>query len=689
MIDCDWTKEQLIEELIILRKRVDELESKNSEQNSFREKQSNREGLILFAEDGMLLFTDEDLWESEDLNFNLFRNSPNPILVINPDFSIAYVNSALEILTGFLSDDLVSIKTPYPWFTDENLDSMGMLFDEIASGGAKKLDELYQRNNGEYFWVENTIAPVKTGGKLKCYLSIWIDITERKRAEEALANEKERLAVTLRSIGDGVIATDINGRIILINKAAEMFTGWKSDEAIDRKLYDVLHIFDKENLSRFTDAEELILNPGEIFSPPYDMVLLSRNGSKRIVLINGSPILDGEGKTIGVVIALRDITEKRKMEEEILKIQKLESVGILAGGIAHDFNNILTAILGNISLAKMYKEVDKIHQRLQEAEIASIKARDLTKQLLIFSKGGAPIKKTFEISEFIKESVIFALKGSNVRCEFDLSDNLLPVDLDEGMMNQVINNLIINVVDAMPEGGIIRIYGENLKAQHGKGERDYVRISIEDRIHTIPEDQIGRIFEPYFANGGRSKGLGLAASYSIVKQHDGNITVESNKAIGTIFNIYLPASSRSVIVSKQKEMSIDKPVMGKGKVLLMDDEKSIREIAGEILNSIGYKVSTSVDGKEAIELYKQSKYTGDPYDIVILDLIVPGGMGGKETIQKLTEIDPSIKAVVSSGYSNDPIMAEFKRYGFKGVVAKPYRVTELSHVLFEVMQNDH
>ena len=373
-----------------------------------------------------------------------------------------------------------------------------------------------------------------------------------------------------------------------------------------------------------------------------------------------------------------------------MKIQKLESIGVLAGGIAHDFNNVLTAILGNISLARMHAEAerasDKITKRLADAERISMQAKDLTQQLLTFARGGAPIKKASSIAELLSDSAAFASRGSNVRCEFSIPGNLWAVEIDEGQMNQVISNIIINATQATPDGGVIKLHAENLTVESGDvlplEEGKYVRVSVEDQGVGIPEEHLQKIFDPYFTTKQKGSGLGLATSYSIIRQHDGHITAESQVGVGTIFHIYLPAFPGEKLIKEGVE---EEPIAGVGRILVMDDEKHIRDLAAEILSSIGYEVTTTIDGAEAIELCIEAVESGNPFDVVIMDLTIPGGMGGKQTVRKLMEIDPEVKAIVSSGYSNDPVMADFREYGFKGVIAKPYEIRELSQVIHKAM----
>ncbi len=379
------------------------------------------------------------------------------------------------------------------------------------------------------------------------------------------------------------------------------------------------------------------------------------------------------------------------LEEERQKIERLESVGTLAGGIAHDFNNVLTGIMGNIGLAMRAVGIgdkDRATRRLEEAEKASLRARDLTQQLLTFSRGGAPIKKTVSIAGLLKESAVFALRGSKARCDFNIPDDLRSVDIDEGQINQVIANLVINADQAMPEGGVLKIGARNTvikrKAASPLPRGNYVEITIEDCGVGISKGHLERIFDPYFTTKQKGSGLGLATTYSILKKHGGHITVNSQRDAGTIFHIYLPASKEQT-ASKEEIKEIGTLVPGKGRVLVMDDEETIREMLSTMLPLAGYEVVLTEDGTEAIEQYAKAKESGHPFDAVIMDLTIPGGMGGKQAIKKLLEIDPDAKVIVSSGYATDPLMSDFKRYGFSAVITKPYSVAQIEKTLHDLL----
>lgn len=505
----------------------------------------------------------------------------------------------------------------------------------------------------------------------------------RRKAEEALAAEKEQLTVTLRSIGDGVITTDTLGRVVLMNRVAEDLTGWRQAESIGRALDEVFVIINEKTRKRALNPVDRVLQSGSICGLANHTVLISKDGVERIIADSGAPIRDKHSNIIGVVLVFRDITEQQHMLKEVLKAEKLESVGILAGGIAHDFNNILTAVLGNLSLAKMGADPEsQMFKRLYEAEMASIRARELTQQLLTFSKGGVPIKKTAPVQELLQEWVQFALRGSNVKSEFRIQNDLWHVEIDEGQVSQVIHNLVINADQAMPNGGRIQVSGENCTEIDGKAlplpPGKYVKISLTDEGVGVSPEHLEKIFDPYFTTKQTGSGLGLATSYATMRRHGGHITVDSELGPGATFSIYLPASENRAQPQRQTSYLIPE---GRGRILVMDDEPSIRDVASQMLMSLGYEVRTSKDGSEAINLYRSSQEGGEPFDAVIMDLTVPGGMGGKEAIRKLRDLDPEIKAIVSSGYCNDPIMGDFREYGFAGVLAKPYSATEMNETL--------
>ncbi|MEL6821872.1 MAG: ATP-binding protein, partial [Calditrichota bacterium] len=362
-----------------------------------------------------------------------------------------------------------------------------------------------------------------------------------------------------------------------------------------------------------------------------------------------------------------------------------ESLCVLAGGIAHDFNNILTAILGNISMAKMHgtKSAEKTERFLKQAIKAAEQTRALTNQLLTFARGGNPIKENASIVDLVQESSEFVARGSGIRCKYHIGEDIHVVAMDVGQISQVVNNLVINAIQAMQEGGTIRIYISNTSVADNEESTnsilrpgDYVSIAIQDQGTGIPEDILPKIFDPYFTTKDSGNGLGLASCYSIIRKHDGHIEVDSTPNVGTTFTIFLPAAREQIIEkSSQEDGGL---VEGDSRVLVMDDESFIRDVAGQMLDYLGFEVAFSADGNEAIQLYRQAMEEGEKFDIVMLDITIPGGMGGKEAIKHLKELDPNVRAIVASGYSKDPVMEKYKEFGFRGRILKPFGIKELN-----------
>jgi PAS domain S-box-containing protein len=469
-----------------------------------------------------------------------------------------------------------------------------------------------------------------------------------------------------------------------LNKSWLEFRGKTIDQEMEDAWAGRIHPDDLEScLKTYLDA----FNTRRIFDMEYR--LRRYDGEYRWVVDFGRPFYNFEGEFAGYIGSCYDITDRKRMEEERLKFSKLESVGVLAGGIAHDFNNMLTAMLSTISVARMDARFGtNLYNYLVEAEKVCLQARGLTQQLLTFSRGGAPIKKLCSIVETIKDSALFALRGSNVRCEFSIEDDLWDVEADQGQITQAINNLVINAQQAMPQGGVIKIRANNTQLEAGfisshiKGGK-YVKITVEDQGIGIPKEHLARIFDPYFTTKQKGSGLGLATTYSIIKNHEGYIDVESQSTVGTKFYIHIPASEKR---AEGKKIVQEKVGGGtKGRVLIMDDEGIIRKSTGKALMRMGYEVECAKDGTEAIEIYTRAREENRAFDLVIMDLTIPGGMGGREAIAKLIETDPEVRAVVSSGYSNDPIMSEYEDYGFRGVVSKPYTIEDLAQTLYKVI----
>ncbi len=507
------------------------------------------------------------------------------------------------------------------------------------------------------------------------------EIVKHKKTEEILRQREEELKTIFNSTTDGILVADINGRTIHANQHfSEM---WKIPEKLmilgdEEKMLDIV-------MEQLQDPQTFLSKVRALYKSSdssFDSISF-KDG--RLFDRYSAPLIIDE-KITGRVWNFRDVTERSHLENELNQAQKLESLGILAGGIAHDFNNLLQAIFFNVSLLKMSIEEGSEHfETFEETEKNILRAKGLTHQLLTFSKGGEPVKKRLFLSSFIKEAVKFSLSGSRISSRVLLAEGLWAVEADEGQINQVIQNLVINAVQSMPDGGDISLKAENVVVGNGEiphlNEGRYVVIYIKDKGHGIAKEHLLNIFDPFFTTKEGGSGLGLSTVYSIINRHGGVVKAESILGKGTTFKIYIPASVKES-VDKPKE---DDMWFGEGRVLVMDDEKVIREQLARGLGVLGYKVETARDGMEAIKIYEKAKEKDSLFDVVVLDLTVPGGMGGMEALENLKQIDPELKAIVSSGYSNDPIMAKYRENGFEAALSKPYHLKELSKILYEVV----
>lgn len=603
----------------------------------------------------------------------IFDANTDAMLILTQEYEIKFLNPAAGELLEAAPDSLVGETFPFEVERDARV--------ELEIPGADDSTRLVELNAVDLVWEGESAL-----------LVILRDVTLRRGAELALRREKERLAVTLDSIADAVIAISSNGEVERMNQEASAMTGVSLEDARGRRLGEVLKLRHPKTGKIITDPESVFLSRecAEI-TPELGIPLLRGDGDELLVTAEMRCILDDDPGHHGCVVVLRDVTSQKKAEEELFQAEKLRSISLLAGGIAHDFNNILTAVLGNISMVRMgMDEGDAASQKLLSAEKAALQATSLTEQLLTLSKGGTPHLEATTIDQLVEDSAQFILRGSNVKCEVTKDDHLWSVDADKGQISQVVNNLIINADQAMPEGGMIRLGLTCERVSGGKipslPSGDYVCITVQDKGVGITPENLKRIFDPYFTTKKDGNGLGLASSYSIIKSHKGLMTVDSVVSEGSIFKVYLPKTAKVVAVTpaaKEEDHAIHS---GHGRILVMDDMEAMMMVAGEILQVLGYEVEFSTNGDEAIEAYKKAKEAGKPFDAVVFDLTVPGGMGGEEACRILSEYDPDLIAVASSGYSTSNVMSEYEAAGFKAVVPKPYRIKDMSAALHRILK---
>ena len=510
------------------------------------------------------------------------------------------------------------------------------------------------------------------------------DITERKRTEEDLLRSQTLLRSSIESIKGAFISSiDKEYNYLYFNNAHKkrMKDVYGSDIEVGKNLMDCIPIPE--------DREMVKGRYGRALRGDYVTIVDSYRDEATTYESSFNPIRDAGDEVIGATGFAIDITdrvnaekEKRKSAEYLQQVQRLESLGILAGGIAHDFNNLLTGIFGFIDLARSQTTEPAITAPLSQAIETMERAKGLTRQLLTFAKGGAPVRKPASISTLVKEMAAFASSGSNVQCEYDLPDDLWHCAMDGNQIGQVIQNLMINAIQAMPLGGTIQIAARNVSLTENEHptlkKGDYVSLSFRDQGTGIPKDVLPRIFDPFFTTKEKGHGLGLAICHSIVTRHDGAIGASSQPGKGAVFHIHLPAC-RPAHLEPPKPSRV--PHSGSGRFLVMDDEEPVRNVLAAMLQSFGYSVVCWKNGKEAMESFRRETGKGDPIAGMILDLTIPGGMGGKEVAEEIRRTDRDVLLFVASGYAEDPIMARPNDYGFTASIAKPFNRAELTELL--------
>jgi two-component system, cell cycle sensor histidine kinase and response regulator CckA len=502
--------------------------------------------------------------------------------------------------------------------------------------------------------------------------------------------EQEPIRTILRSISDGVIAVDANARVTHLNETAEQMTGWSCQDAVGKPLEEIFQVFDAHSDIPSPNSVTLAMTGGLAMPFSNGRYLVGRNGDKCLISESATPVrMNQDGSIIGVVLVIRDLTRERRRQEEVQKAQRLEALGSLAGGIAHDFNNILTGVFGFIGLAQLEADPGtKIQQRLAQAEKALARARQLSSQLLTFSRGHTPNKKVMSVLALIQDESQAAIRGTTATLRFEIAENIAPVDADESQLVQVIRNLVLNAAQAMPEGGMITIRAVNRQVRAREiptlPPGEYVCLSVCDQGPGIPLNLRSRIFEPYFSTKKQGAGLGLSVAYAIIRNHHGLLTLTpESEGQGATFQIFLPVSPP---LSQSRQTPRQRPHLGRhARILVMDDDEIVREVVVEMLERLGYDVTTVPEGNEAVRVYKEAMGKGASFDAVILDLTIPGGRGGKETLVDLLAINPQVKAFIASGYIYGPLMTDYRSHGFIGAIAKPFDVKMLIEALASVI----
>lgn len=616
-------------------------------------------------------------------NYETIFNATNEAIFVHDAQSgqILDINDRMLEVYGYCRDEALALDigdvsegTP-PYSQAEAVEK----FRKAMTEGPQVFEWRCRRKTGELFWTEVSLRRISVNGYDRI-IAVVRDITERKQAERALKESNDKITSLVDSVPGNIAFVNAGTlKYEFVNKVFEKSFGVPREKIIGSHIREIIG----EANYRFALKYIEQVRSGKSVSYENTFDLLS---GKRWIQVNYNPIIDANGNVTSIIVLSFDITDLKEHEKEQLKIEKLESLGILAGGIAHDFNNILTGIMGNLSLARQYLDgTHKAYNPLVGAEKASVRAAELARQLLTFARGGEPVKKVVSLSHLVNESLSLTLRGSNVKGVVDIPDSVHAIEADEGQISQVFNNIIINATQAMPDGGTLTVAVRNLTIDANSllplAPGRYVCITFTDEGCGIAEADLKKIFDPYYTTKSKGSGLGLASAHSIIVKHGGHISASSVAGKGTTLTIYLPSIGETF--SAYQTEYVTKVAEGDrgGSILVMDDEEIIRDLATSMLTEMGYQVATCENGLEAITRYITAMDSGEPFSAVIMDLTIPGGMGGKEAAQKILSLDANAKLIVSSGYSDDPIMSDYSSYGFVGAVAKPYRLNELEQLL--------
>lgn len=614
---------------------------------------------------------------------SIVENLQEGIWIIDADSITTFANEPMARMLGYTAEEMVG-KHLFEFMDEHGVEMSKHNLERRAQGLAEQHDfELLHRDGSRVYTAMETAPITDENGNFVGAVAGVLDISERRRAEDALRASESRFRAVFEDASVAIVLASPRGKILQVNPAMERMLGYTAEELVGKEAAFVTHPDDRPATSRV--FQSVVAGVGvEQLEKRY----IRKDGQLVHAVTSVSVLHDADGQSKTLMAMLQDVSELRRAQAELVRVQRLESLGVLAGGIAHDYNNILTAVLANIALAREDAAPGSEQQEiLRTAEDATQQAIKLARQLLTFARGGAPLRASIDLARLLDETIRFSMTGSPVHCELHIAPDLWPVHADSGQIGQVISNLVTNAVQAQPEGGSIEVRARNVEL----GQADdpalragcYVEVAVTDLGQGIGVEAITKVFDPYYTTKPRGTGLGLAVTHRIIHNHDGAIQVRSTPGRGTTFTIRLPAAKARP--AREVGESAMAPELA-ARVLVMDDEATIRCVVSKVLGRRGCRVTETADGAQTLAAYERARVEGDPFDVVILDLTVPGGMGGLETLAHLREMDSEVCAVVSSGYSSDAAMADHRELGFADVLPKPYRPSDVVSLVERVLE---